>query len=68
MDSQTELRYRQSNRLLSLLLDNHTVEEVVETISYLMEKPVVFKDATRKMQTLNHGCWNQSLIPAIICA
>ena len=38
MDSQTELRYRQSNRLLSLLLDNHTVEEVVETISYLMER------------------------------
>ena len=44
MDSQTELRYRQSNRLLRLLLDNHTVEEVVETISYLMEKPVVFID------------------------
>jgi len=44
MESQTELRYRQSNRLLSLLLDNHTVEEVVETISYLMEKPVVFID------------------------
>jgi len=44
MDSLTELRYRQSNRLLRLLLDNHTVEEVVETISYLMEKPVVFID------------------------
>jgi sugar diacid utilization regulator len=44
MDSQTELRYRQSNRLLRLLLDNHTVEEVVETISYLMEKPVLFID------------------------
>jgi sugar diacid utilization regulator len=27
-----------------LLLDNHTVEEVVETISYLIEKPVVFID------------------------
>jgi len=44
MDSQTELRYRQSNRLLRLLLENHTVEEVVETISYLMEKPVLFID------------------------
>lgn len=44
MDSQTELRYRQSNRLLRLLLDNHTVEEVVETISYLAEKPVIFID------------------------
>ena len=44
MDGQTELRYRQSNRLLRLLLDNHTVEEVVETISYLMEKPVIFID------------------------
>lgn len=44
MDNQTELRYRKSNRLLRLLLDNHTVEEVVETISYLVEKPVVFID------------------------
>lgn len=44
MDNQSELRYRKSNRLLRLLLDNHTVEEVVETISYLVEKPVVFID------------------------
>lgn len=44
MNSETELRYRQSNRLLRLLLDNHTVEEVVETISYLTQKPVVFID------------------------
>lgn len=44
MNNEIELRYQQSNRLLRLLLDNHTVEEVVETISNLVEKPVVFID------------------------
>ncbi len=64
MDSQTELRYRQSNRLLSLLLDNHTVEDVVETISYLVKKPVVFIDINftirgmSRTDEINDPSWN----------